>query len=311
MLAAGMAAGCASLPSSPALREGAAVELSQTPFFPQREYQCGPAALATSLGASGVTVTPDQLVPAVYLPGRQGSLQAELVAAARRHQRAAVAVEPQLPALITGLRDGQPVLVLLNLGLSWLPVWHYAVVVGYEPDAARFILRSGSERRATMRVARFDAAWARAKRWGVMVVPTDRIPRSVSERAWLSAVAPFESLRQFDQAQSAYAAAVQRWPQSAVAWIANGNVQALQQRWADALVSYGRAVALQDGVAVRNNRADLLGKLGCSTLAHVDLRRAAQLDPQQHYATALRQTALQLSAQDACPAFVHDIVGAH
>jgi hypothetical protein len=57
------------------------VELTDTPFFPQREYQCGPAALATVLAASEVSVTADALVPEVFLPGRQGSLQSELLAA--------------------------------------------------------------------------------------------------------------------------------------------------------------------------------------------------------------------------------------
>ena len=45
---------------------GAGVELTQTPFFPQQSHQCGPAALATALGASGVDVTPDDLVPQTY-----------------------------------------------------------------------------------------------------------------------------------------------------------------------------------------------------------------------------------------------------
>src|SRR5437868_2835012 len=39
------------------------LELTQVPFFPQDEYQCGPAALATALSASGVKITPQELVP--------------------------------------------------------------------------------------------------------------------------------------------------------------------------------------------------------------------------------------------------------
>ena len=58
-------------------------ELEATPFFPQVTHQCGPAALATVLGASGVETTPDALVPAVYVPGLHGSLQVELLAALR------------------------------------------------------------------------------------------------------------------------------------------------------------------------------------------------------------------------------------
>ena len=35
------------------------VDLEQTPFFPQADHQCGPSALATVLGASGLPVVPD------------------------------------------------------------------------------------------------------------------------------------------------------------------------------------------------------------------------------------------------------------
>ena len=65
----------------------ARVELTGVPFHPQEEYQCGPAALATVLVHAGVATTPDALVPEVYLPARGGSLQAEMLAAARRHGR--------------------------------------------------------------------------------------------------------------------------------------------------------------------------------------------------------------------------------
>ena len=56
--------GCASLmPQTKELAKGLPaglpekVELTGTPFFPQTEYQCGPAALATVLNAAGVKVT--------------------------------------------------------------------------------------------------------------------------------------------------------------------------------------------------------------------------------------------------------------
>ena len=89
-------AGCASrgpqLPPVTVAGLPASVELDSTPFFPQQDYQCGPAALATVLVASGAQVSPDELVAEVYLPGRKGSLQAELIAAARARGRVDEAV---------------------------------------------------------------------------------------------------------------------------------------------------------------------------------------------------------------------------
>src|SRR5262245_28806713 len=93
------------------------VELDATPFFPQRRYQCGPAALATALGASGVPVTADELADRVYLPGKQGSLQTELIAASRGFDRMPYRVRPELGAVVSELAAGRPVLVLQNLGV--------------------------------------------------------------------------------------------------------------------------------------------------------------------------------------------------
>ncbi|HKK22781.1 MAG TPA: hypothetical protein VJ947_03765, partial [Pseudohaliea sp.] len=61
-------AGCASVGVPVASLAPAAVELDATPFFPQQRYQCGPAALATVLSASGVPVEPAALVDEVYIP---------------------------------------------------------------------------------------------------------------------------------------------------------------------------------------------------------------------------------------------------
>ena len=81
-------AGCAAL--TPAQRQAfidhglPATAMVDTPFFPQEQHQCGPAALATVLVWSGVHTSPEALTDEVYLPGREGSLQIEMVAATRR-----------------------------------------------------------------------------------------------------------------------------------------------------------------------------------------------------------------------------------
>ena len=59
-------------------------ELTATPFFPQEAHQCGPASLATALAAAGYPADLGKLGQQVYLPGREGSLQAEMLAGARR-----------------------------------------------------------------------------------------------------------------------------------------------------------------------------------------------------------------------------------
>src|SRR6266403_1280816 len=85
-------AGCAApqsraLQSTPPPLLSGAVEMDQSPFFPQEAFQCGPAALATTLNAAGISAMPEDLARQVFLPARRGSLQVEMLAAARRRVR--------------------------------------------------------------------------------------------------------------------------------------------------------------------------------------------------------------------------------
>ena len=81
------------------------LELLDTPFFPQEDYQCGPAALATVLVASDVSVTPDELTSKVYLPKREGSLQLELIATSRRYGRLPYVLDGKLTAILAAMQN--------------------------------------------------------------------------------------------------------------------------------------------------------------------------------------------------------------
>ncbi len=109
-----------------------AIEISNVPFIEQSEGHCGPASLAMALQWSGLDVSAQEIASQVYTPGMKGSLQNDLIGAARRHGRLAIPIQG-LPDLLKELRAGHPVIVFENLALSWLPQWHYAVVFGYDP----------------------------------------------------------------------------------------------------------------------------------------------------------------------------------
>src|SRR5690349_10494962 len=99
-------------------------ELTHVPFFPQIDYYCGPSSLAMALNAAGAHVTPEALVDQVFLPGRKGSLQVEMLAAARRNGMVAYELEPRVVDLLRELAAGAPAIVLENYGpFRWFPVW--------------------------------------------------------------------------------------------------------------------------------------------------------------------------------------------
>lgn len=256
------------------------VELTDTPFFPQERYQCGPAALATVLNARGVAVTPDELVPQVYLPARQGSLQAEMIAAVRRQGLLSVAVEPELDGLLEEVAAGHPVLVLQNLGLDWLPRWHYAVVMGYDLGTQELVLRSGTEPRRITQFGVFLNTWNRSRRWGIVVLTPGSLPARVQPAGYLDAVSGLEALGKLEAARTAYRAATERWPDQGVAWLGLGNSEYALGRYPEAEAAFRRALDIKPGeFATWNNLAYSLAARQCVHLARESARCATRLAP--------------------------------
>lgn len=199
------------------------VELGEVPFYPQETHQCGPAALAMVLGAGGTHMTPQNIALQVYLPGREGSLQVEMLAATRRNGLLAYELAPSLNDLLAEVAAGSPVVVLQNLALSWYPIWHYAVVVGYDLQREEIILRSGLERRQVMPLTTFEHTWERARYWAMLALPPGRIPRTATEAAYISAAVALENAGQQKSAEPAYESALKHWPHNLTALIGTGN----------------------------------------------------------------------------------------
>jgi len=220
--------GCATPQTRALLRDkplalASSAELASVPFFPQSKYQCGPATLAMTLNWAGVDVTPDQLVPEVFIPGKKGSLQVEMMVAARRHATLAYVLEPELSDILTEISAGHPVIVFQNLGLSWYPVWHYAVVIGYDLNSRHIILHTGTEQRRTVSLTKFEHTWARGGYWAMLTLPPGRLPQTAREIRYLKATIALEKTGKFQQAVQAYEAALVRWPVSLSAQMGRGN----------------------------------------------------------------------------------------
>ncbi len=232
------------------------LELVDTPFYSQQEFQCGPAALMTVLTASGVETTLADVSRQVYLPARQGSLQSEMLAASRAAERVPYVLVPTLSSITGELATGRPVLVLLNLGVSWLPRWHYAVVVGADADREQIILRSGTDERRVMDASVFLRTWRRSDFWAVSLLRPGELPANPDRSRYIEAVAGLEQTGHPQAARDAWQAGLSIWPDNAVlifglanAQYALGNLSAAELLYLDML--RGDAASL----IARNNLA--------------------------------------------------------
>jgi hypothetical protein len=254
------------------------VELTDVPFFPQTAYQCGPAALATVLASAGAAITPDVLAPQVYLPDRRGSLQFELLAATRRHSFIPYVLAPRLADVLNEVAAGTPVLVLQNLGLSWYPRWHYAVVVGFDLSTGEIILRSGGEARHIVSMRVFERTWKRGEYWAMVSMPPDRLPHTAKETSYVHAVVSLERLQHWHDVAVAYDTALSRWPDNLVARIGLGNSRYELGDVPGAEAAYRRATRDHPDAAVAfNNLAQVLADQGRLQEAEEAARQAVRL----------------------------------
>jgi len=228
---ASLFSGCALIiPQSEEIRQNrpadlpATAEIAEVPFFPQKEYECGPAALATSLVYFGAPVTPEELVSQVYIPERKGTLQVEMIAAARRNGMVAYQLAPRFLDMLREVAAGFPVIVLMDFGVWPVSIWHYAVVVGYDMETSDVILRSGEKKRLLMPYGVLEYIWKESKYWAIVTAPPGRIPSTATEPLYLKAVVALESAGMKEAARKAYAAMLVHWPESLGAGIGLANV---------------------------------------------------------------------------------------
>ena len=234
------------------------VELKGVPFYPQEAHQCGPAALAMVAAVAGVTIKPEALLEQVYLPGREGSLSIELMAATRRNGLLPYPLQPRIEDLMQEVAAGHPVLVLQNLAFAWYPVWHYAVVIGFDRERNVLILNSGRSQGLEMSLFTFERTWARSDYWAMLALAPGQLPATAGAEKYVDAAAALERLDPA-AAQQAYGAALRQWPRERAALLGLGNTAyTLGQRDA-AIAAYRVAVEQHSDFAdAWNNLAQAL-----------------------------------------------------
>jgi hypothetical protein len=290
--------GCAPIPESVSeLPEGTFIELDQTPFYPQERYQCGPAALTTVLAMSGADVRLDDMVGKVYLPGRQGSLQLELLAATRSSGRLPYVIDGTMTSVRKELGAGRPVLILQNLGISAIPRWHYAVVVGVDTGRDQVFLRSGTDRRRVMELDTFLRTWRRGDYWAMVVLRPDELPASADRERYFTAISGLEEAGQLDAAAEAWHTAGAYWPADVVVMFGSANVSlargdhvVAEQKYRSLLQDHGSLVV------ARNNLALALAGQGRFDEASAEIDRALADNDDSLVEAELRDTERTIEA---------------
>lgn len=300
-----MLIGCANSPvvldSSAHVQLPTSHTLSDIPHFPQLEDQCGPASLATMLTAQGITVTPEELSAKVYIPDKQGSLTTEMVARARRYGMLVYPLQNDLVDVLTEISGGNPVLVLQNLGLRWLPRWHFSVVIGYDLTQSSVTLRTGEHRAYTVDMQLFQKTWQRADRWAVVISNPRALPKTAEASRYLKSASELELVGEAQAAHIAYQTAIRQWPENALAYFGAGNTAYALEHYQQASDFFAEYIKRHPtSAAAWNNLAYSVLKRDCHDEAVTAIACALQLSP-AHTELSQSQAEISVAAKPSGP----------
>ncbi|WP_448249033.1 PA2778 family cysteine peptidase [Thalassotalea agariperforans] len=224
-----MLCGCATPPqtqhllNSPPPHLPASANINNLPFYPQQAYYCGPTTLAEIFEFNGIKLSPEEIAPQLFIPGRKGSLQLEMIAAIRQQGLLAYSERSHLEQLITLVNLNIPIIVLQNLGLDWYPLWHYAVVKGYDLNTQEIILHSADTANRRVDLALFERTWQRANFWSVIALPTQHSLKELNAFNYLKAAQDLLLVGQTHAGIAHLEKATQLWPEQWLSYFLLGN----------------------------------------------------------------------------------------
>jgi len=139
------------------------------PFYPQEEYQCGPASLAGVLNFYGLKISPAEIAGEIFSKEARGTLDMDMLFYAQKKGLNATQYTGSWDDLQKNVNSNRPLIVLIDEGFWVYQKDHFMVVVGY--DEGGLIVNSGKEQQAFIVRDHFLKTWARTKYWTLGIAP--------------------------------------------------------------------------------------------------------------------------------------------
>jgi hypothetical protein len=109
-------------------------------------------------------------------------------------------LDSNLPALLTQVAAGYPVMVRFTEGSALWSEPRYAILTGYNRQKQTVLLRAGMDQRLMMSFGSFESAFKDAGGWAVLIQNPTQLPAQVDQQRWLKAA---NDLAQSGQEQAA------------------------------------------------------------------------------------------------------------
>jgi predicted double-glycine peptidase len=141
--------------------------LEDVPFYPQEDYQCGPATLAAVMNYWGIPVTPQEIKDNIFSQTAKGTLNIDMLLFAQRKGLHAKQYAGSLDDLKVNIDKGIPLIVLVDYGFSFFQRNHFMVVIGYNNQD--IIVNSGKTKGLFITEDEFLRIWEKTDFWALLI----------------------------------------------------------------------------------------------------------------------------------------------
>jgi len=141
--------------------------ISDVPFFPQEDYQCGPASLASILTFWNIHTEPDEIGREIFSKSARGTLTIDMMLYAQKQGLHVQQFKGGIDALRNYVDSGYPLIVLVDYGISLFQMNHFMVVIGYTNDGV--IVHSGKTPKKFLHEKDFLSSWKKTDYWTLLI----------------------------------------------------------------------------------------------------------------------------------------------
>ena len=143
--------------------------IQNVPFYPQEEYQCGPASLAGVLNHWNINVSPQEIASEIYSKSARGTMNIDMVLYVEKIGLKARQYRGSFEDVKTKIDSGYPLIVLVDEGFLIYQKNHFMVVIGYGGEG--IFANSGREQGKFIPTKEFLRSWKRTKFWTLFITP--------------------------------------------------------------------------------------------------------------------------------------------
>lgn len=141
--------------------------IPEVPFYKSTDNQCGPTSLAMVLNFLGIKISPSEISKEIYSKGAGGTSEFDMIFYLKKLGLKAKHYRGTLSDLKEKIKNGNPIIVMVDEGYWFYKKYHYMVVVGF--NDSEIIVNSGEKEKERIKLENFMEKWKKTDFWTLYI----------------------------------------------------------------------------------------------------------------------------------------------